>query len=121
MIRIAIAGSDVTACAEPGTSLLTALQRAAYPVATSCGGSATCGLCRLAVTSGRELLTPLVPAEITHLGSIAKVLGLRLACQARCLGAGDVRVEVPEIEDVAARKARKAERLRAQRDRGGPR
>ena len=99
-------------------SLLEALQRAGHPIATSCGGVATCGLCRLTVARGGELLSPIGPSEITHLGTIARVVGLRLACQARCAEDGDVLVEVPEPEDVAARKARKAERLRQAR--GGP-
>jgi uncharacterized 2Fe-2S/4Fe-4S cluster protein (DUF4445 family) len=80
---------------------------------------ATCGLCRVTVVQRRETLTGLVDGELTHLGSIAKVVGLRLACQARLTGAGDVKVDVPPLEDVAARKARKAERLRAQRPGGG--
>ena len=54
-------------------------------------------------------------------GSIARIVGLRLACQARLTGTGDVRVDVPPVEDVAARKAAKAERLRSQRPGGSKR
>jgi ferredoxin, 2Fe-2S len=115
MPKITIAGSERVFEAPVGTSLLTALQDAGQPIATSCGGVATCALCRVTVTQGREHLTPVVDNEITHLGSIARVVGLRLACQAKLTGTGDVRVEVPEVEDVAARKAAKAARLRQAR------
>lgn len=120
MTRIHIAGAAEPIEAPAGVSLLQALQSARHPIATSCGGVATCALCRLTVKSGKENLSPITEAEITHLGSVAKILGLRLACQARCAGEGEVRVEVPEVEDVAARKAAKAERLRLARnpDRG---
>lgn len=116
MTRIAIAGTDRLLDAPAGSSLLEVLQGAGHPIATSCGGVATCGLCKLTVQQGREHLSPLCQEELNHLGSIAKIVGLRLACQARCLGDGEVRVEVPEVEDVAARKAAKAERLRQLRN-----
>lgn len=112
MTRVFVAGAPEPLVAPEGASLLQVLQSAKVPISTSCGGVATCALCRVTVKSGREHLTPLNSEELVHLGSIAKIVGLRLACQARCLGDGDVHVEVPEVEDVAARKARKAERLR---------
>ncbi len=116
MATITVAGPvERTIEAQPGISLLRALQDAGSPIATSCGGVATCALCRVTVTHGREHLTPLVDTEINHLGTIAKIVGLRLACQAKLTGTGDVRVEVPEVEDVAARKAAKAARLRQRR------
>ncbi len=116
MTRIAIAGSDKVVVGPAGSSLLTVLQEAGHPIATSCGGVATCGLCKVTVQQGKENLSPICQEEINHLGSIAKIVGLRLACQARCSGEGEVRVEVPEVEDVAARKAAKAERLRQLRN-----
>ena len=115
MPKVAIAGTDRVLEAPEGTSLLGALQDAAHPIATSCGGVATCALCRVTIRAGREHLSPIDPREITHLGSVAKIVGLRLACQARLTGTGDVTVEVPVVEDVAARKQAKADRLRAQR------
>lgn len=115
MTRVHVAGVAEPLKAAAGASLLQVLQAAKLPIATSCGGVATCALCRVTVLSGREHLSPLRDEELVHLGSIAKLVGLRLACQARCSGDGEVRVEVPEVEDVAARKARKAERLRQAR------
>ena len=116
MPKITITGpAERTIEAPAGTSLLRALQDASQPISTSCGGVATCALCRVTVTQGREHLTALVDTEINHLGTIAKIVGLRLACQAKLTGTGDVRVEVPEVEDVAARKAAKAARMRQRR------
>lgn len=115
MPKISIAGTERVLEAPGGTSLLEAIQESGHPIATSCGGVATCALCRVTIHEGREHLTPINSREITHLGSIAKIIGLRLACQARLTGTGDVTVEVPPVEDVAAKKQAKAERLRALR------
>lgn len=115
MPKIALAGTDRVLEAPDGTSLLDAIQEAGHPIATSCGGVATCALCRVTIREGKENLTPINAQEITHLGSVAKIVGLRLACQARLIGTGDVTVEVPAVEDVAAKKQAKADRLRAQR------
>lgn len=90
-------------------------------MATSCGGVATCALCRVTVKQGKEHLSPVNEDEITHLGSVAKILGLRLACQAIVRGEGTVVLEVPEVEDVAAKKAEKAARLRQARAQGSGR
>jgi ferredoxin len=76
---------------------------------------ATCALCRVTIKQGREHLSPINSQELTHLGTVAKIVGLRLACQANLTGNGDVTVEVPEVEDVAAKKQAKADRLRALR------
>lgn len=116
MTRIVIANTERVLEAPQGRSLLQVIQEAGHPIATSCGGVATCAMCRVTVVKGRELLSPLCEAELTHLGSVAKILGIRLACQARVTGDGEVHVEVPEVDDVAARKARKAERLRLARN-----
>lgn len=115
MTRVHVAGAPEPLHAPAGASLLQVLQSAKFPIATSCGGVATCALCRVTVRSGREHLSPLRGEELLHLGSVAKIAGLRLACQALCEGEGDVHIDVPEVEDVAARKARKAERLRQAR------
>lgn len=118
MPKIHLAGTDRVLEAPVGTSLLQAIQDGGHPIATSCGGVATCGLCRVTIKSGRENLSALVPGEITHIGTVAKVLGIRLACQAFLTG-GDVQVEVPPVEDIVAKKAAKAERLRAARAASG--
>lgn len=115
MPKISIAGTSRVLEVPEGTSLLDAIQDGGHPIATSCGGVATCALCRITIQTGKEHLSPINSQEILHLGSIAKIVGLRLACQAKVLGTGDITVQVPEVEDIAAKKQAKADRLRAQR------
>jgi ferredoxin len=115
MAKVRVSNSDRVLEGAEGADLLHVLQGAKFPISTSCGGRASCGLCRLTVVAGHENLTPLKPEEITHLGNVAKVIGARLACQAQLCGAGEVEVLVPSVEDVEARKRQKSERLRRER------
>lgn len=108
MTTIRVVGSPTAIMGEQGASLLECLMRAGYPISTSCGARAACGLCRVTVLRGAELLSPLLPSEINHLGSVAKIVGMRLACQARLIAEGEVEIEVPEVVDVVARKRDKA-------------
>lgn len=113
MPRISIHGVDGPAVvleAAPGTSLLVAIQANNVPISTACGGQATCGQCRLWVRGGAQNLTPIVPVEVTHLGTVMKITGQRLACQARLCG--DVTVEIPPVESKEDRMRRKAGRRR---------
>ncbi len=123
MARIKVRGSDVEFDAPTGTSLLAALQAAGHPISTSCGGRAVCGLCRIMVLSGRELLSPIDAKEITHLGNVAKVIGARLACQSQVTGDGEIEIDVPEVVDHTERKRgqqlRRASNARASSGRSG--
>jgi ferredoxin, 2Fe-2S len=110
MAKVRIAGTSKTVVAEGGHDLLQALQAAGHPISTSCGGRASCGLCRLTVVRGKELLTPLRDEEVHHLGNVARVIGARLACQARICGEGELEVSVPVVDSVELRKRLKAER-----------
>jgi 2Fe-2S ferredoxin len=87
-VKVRIAGSDQVFDAPDGEDLLEVLQSHGYPIETGCGGVASCGLCRIAIEAGRELLSPLRTEERSHLGVEAQVLGMRLACQSkvRCRG-----------------------------------
>ena len=110
MVTIRVVGSPTVICAEPGTSLLDSFQRAGIPISTSCGARAACGLCRVTVLRGMECLSPLLPEEVHHLGSVAKIVGARLSCQARVIADGEIEVEVPVPVDVVERKREKARR-----------
>lgn len=112
MPRVRIRGTDKSLDIPLGQDLLEACQVAGVPISTSCGGKAVCGLCRLTIVSGKENLSPLLPGEIVHLGNVAKIVGLRLACQTTFVQDGDVEVDIPEVEDIAARKREKADRYR---------
>jgi ferredoxin len=120
--RVRIVETGAVFDAPEGEDLLEVLQRNGYPIATSCGGVASCGLCRITVASGKQALNPIGAQELTHLGNVAKVIGTRLACQSKVCGDGEVVLSVPEVEDVEERKRRKSLKMRADRAlrRGGP-
>ncbi len=123
MTRIRVVGRDQPIEAPEGSSLLAALLAARSPISTSCGGQATCGLCRLTVLQGSSLLSPVNAKEVLHLGNVAKVVSIRLACQALIMGEGEIEIDVPAVVDVAARKREQARRgfaERAQRRRSVP-
>lgn len=107
-----------------GTSVLDIVMDQGVPISTSCGGVAACGLCRVTVHDGAQLLSAPNEKERGHLGDAGIGTGLRLACQSRVVGEGEVEIEVPIPEDVAARKQRKfteqmRQRRSEQRQRGG--
>jgi hypothetical protein len=64
------------------------------------------------VVDGAKVLTPFKGQEELHLGNVGPIVGLRLACQARFACDGEVRIDVPPVDDVQARKRRKVERFR---------
>ena len=117
-IRVKVEGTSHVLEARAGDDLLEVLQSASYPISTSCGGVASCGLCRVTIVSGKEALVPIKPQEIIHLGNVAKVIGLRLACQAQVCeafgGPEEITVRVPPVEDIEERKRKKAERARVE-------
>jgi ferredoxin len=112
-VRIVETGSVFDA--TEGEDLLEVLQRNGFPIATSCGGVASCGLCRVTIVSGKEHLSLIRAEEISHLGNVAKMIGARLACQSKMIGMGEVVVSVPTVQDVEERKRRKSLKLRAGR------
>ena len=115
-LRVKVDGTDRVFAGHPGDDLLEVFQSNGEPIATSCGGVATCGLCRVTIVSGGASLVPIKAHEIVHLGNVAKIVGLRLACQAelRTDAAEDAEivVRIPVAPDVEERKRRKAERAR---------
>ena len=110
--RLRVVGRDEPIVVEEKEDLLDVLQRVGVPVRTSCGGVATCGLCRVTVVDGAKVLTPFKGQEELHLGNVGPIVGLRLACQSRFACDGEVRIDVPPVDDVQARKRRKVERFR---------
>lgn len=84
---------DRVECAE-GERIFDVAVRAGKPLATACGGQATCGLCRLKVLSGEAHLSAFTAAEKSHLGNVYFVTKVRLGCQT-CVSGGDVTIEAP--------------------------
>ena len=69
MTRVRI--NDVAIDVAIGTTLLDAVEAAAVPIASECGGSGRCGLCRVRVVSGSSRLSPMDRVEREALGDEA--------------------------------------------------
>jgi 2Fe-2S ferredoxin len=81
-------------CAD-GDSIFAVARAAGVPIATACVGKANCGLCRVKILAGEDRLTAFNPDERKHLGNVYFITKVRLSCQARVTGGGDVVIEVP--------------------------
>ena len=88
-VRFADAGEGTI---EAGATLLQAALALDVDLDHFCGGSCSCGTCRVEVVSGAEHLSRMKPSESIVLGHEAVQAGDRLACQARVLGPVEVRV-----------------------------
>jgi len=75
--QITVNGERVIRAAQ-GTRLLQALAAEGLFLPSPCGGSGTCGQCRVTVTAGGR---PLLPTESTHINRRDSRSGVRLACQ----------------------------------------
>lgn len=89
---------------RPGTTLLDAGNRAKVHIRTRCGAKAACLMCKVKV-SDQSGLAPMNTNEHLKLGSLGDE-GIRLACQARVIGA--VQVTIPEDPLKAAIRAQLA-------------
>lgn len=81
------------ACAD-GETVFEVGRRNGVPIATTCVGKGTCGLCRVKIVTGEEFLSPFGAVERKHLGNVYFLTKERLSCQARVSG-GAVVVAVP--------------------------
>ncbi len=77
--------------AEAGTTLLEAARKAGLKLAAYCGGSGTCGSCKVILREGN--CSPVTDTEKTFLSETELNGGVRLACQARILG--KIKLQVP--------------------------
>ncbi|MBN2360990.1 MAG: (2Fe-2S)-binding protein [Deltaproteobacteria bacterium] len=112
-VRVLPTGRELTC--EPGRSLLDVLLDHREPIATSCGGVAACGMCRLRVDSGAAALNAVDPRETQLIGNLLVQQGWRLACQARLTADASIAIEVPPPIDSAGRKQAKWTRMQRQR------
>ncbi len=98
--------ANVTVDASDGQNLRDAAIAANVHVPSTCGGVASCGLCKVKVTAGAEHLNAMTPDEIGKLGNVFFITKERLACQA--VGTGDVTCEVPDEQAERQKRAQKA-------------
>jgi len=113
MVHVLSTNRDLTI--ELGRSLLDVLLDNHEPIATSCGGIAACGMCRLRVVSGNEALVPVNHKETMQLGNLLVQQGWRLACQSRLVAEGRIEIDVPPPIDTAERKQAKWTRMQRER------
>jgi adenylate cyclase len=89
-----------------GLSLLEISLANGVPHAHVCGGRGRCGTCRVQVEAGADHLSSPDVAEQMMLASVHAPAGVRLACQARVLGAGlKIRRLLPAYADARAARA----------------
>ena len=77
-------------CSE-GSTLLDAARGLGVDLASVCGGSGSCGRCKVQIVAGK--LTPITLSEEAELSTVELAQGYRLACLAEPLS--DCRVHVP--------------------------
>jgi Na+-transporting NADH:ubiquinone oxidoreductase subunit F len=76
---------------EGGIDLLSALVAEKIFIPSACGGRSTCGLCKVKVIEGSDLV---LPTEEPHLSKEERANGIRLSCQVRIRN--NLRIEIPE-------------------------
>lgn len=77
---------------QAGQTLLEAAESAGFDLTHYCGGTCSCGTCRVEVVSGAEYLEPAEGREEMVLGHRHVQAGDRLACQAKVRGPVVVRI-----------------------------
>lgn len=77
----------------PGISLLAAADKLGIDLNHYCGGTCSCGTCRVEILDGARNLSRSEGREQMVLGGVFKDRGDRLSCQARVLG--PVRIRIP--------------------------
>lgn len=73
------------------TTIFEAVREAGIDLASSCGGTGSCGLCRIALLEGDT--NPWTIEEGKLLDEIERLNGLRLACQIKVTG--DISIQIP--------------------------
>lgn len=74
-----------------GSALLGCLQTAGVQVSAACGGKASCGYCKVRVTSGGG---PVLPTEEVFLSREESFQNVRLACQVKVKE--DIAIQIPD-------------------------
>lgn len=106
MPKISYQPANVTVEVDAGVNLRDAAIRAGVVVPSTCGGVASCGLCKVKITAGAEHLGPMTELEIGKLGNVFFITKERLSCQA--VATGDVACVVPDEQVERATRAQKA-------------
>jgi ferredoxin, 2Fe-2S len=94
-VSVTFEPSGISGLVAQGTYLIDAAKRMGAPLGVGCtGGKGECPACVIEVKSGAELLSTPTSAEGRLLGMDGLSESLRLACQAKIEGQGDIVVTV---------------------------
>jgi len=93
MFNITIEPGNTKIVAIEGEKLSETLARAGVRLMSPCGGSGTCGKCRVKVLSGVENIASTGEEEKKHLSKKDLAEGWRMACRVKVQG--DVTIEIP--------------------------
>ncbi len=81
---------------RPGTTLLDLANDAGVSIESICGSTGKCGKCKVIVRSGSSHINSVNNSEKHAIREIDIAEGMRLACQAKIITAGNIVIEVPE-------------------------
>jgi ferredoxin len=85
--------NGVTVSCASGDRVFDVARQHGVDIDTACVGMGNCGLCRVRIVSGAELLNAYTEAEYRHLGNVYHLTQVRLSCQIR-VGEGNLVVDV---------------------------
>lgn len=95
MATVTLMPSGKTVDAAEGATLLEIILSSGEPITHKCEGKAECGSCHIFVQEGRKGLSKIAREENEKLDTIVGVGSKsRLACQAKVLGAENIKVEL---------------------------
>lgn len=95
MARVTFLPAGVTVECADGSTLFDAGAKAGVSIETACVGKGTCGLCRIKVIDGGDVLTPYTEEEERHLGNLYHLTRVRLSCRTRITGGAATVVLAP--------------------------
>jgi len=104
--KITYLPAQVTVDVPVGSNLRDPGLAAGVEIPSTCGGVASCGLCKVKIVAGAEHLNAMPPDEVGKLGNVFFITKERLSCQAQL--SGDVTCEVPDAQVERAARAQKA-------------
>lgn len=103
---------NINGIAVVGSYLIDAAKRLGVEIKDDCGRLGLCDSCAVTVTKGADLLSEPTKAEIEQLPEERRKKGVRLACQAKIAGTGEIIIRTHEKKDTRPEEERKREEFR---------
>ncbi len=96
MNKIKFLPSNVEVDCAANETIFEAAERVNVEIQNSCGGSGSCGECRVKIINGEGCLNKPTKVEIVHLGNVFHITHKRLACQCVFIKNGSTEVKIDE-------------------------